>query len=130
MARSLPRLKFSLFSLLVSVSLACVMLAGAVSQWRMVKARQALWAQMNEGSFSVRVISIPGNPHLSISWLRQALGDFGQADLVYSPSDDPHQIQLRQVRKLFPESTIWGWPGTRSLPAGIKPLADGQYYRI
>lgn len=124
------RLKFSLRSLLVAVTGIGAMLGWVTWQWQVVRARQALWPRMNQGPFSVRVIGVPGSAPRHIPWLRVILGDFPEANLIYDPTSDPRGEQLRQARELFPEATIWGWPGQRSLPTGVQPLPEGQPYRI
>src|SRR5690349_19120525 len=125
-----PTIRFSLRTMLVAVTVAGILAGWTAWQYRIVNARRTFWPRFNDHNFSVRTIGMPGSPRPHIPWLRQLLGDFAESNLVYNPRQDPHGEQLRQVRELFPEAKIWGWPGDRSLPAGIEPLADGQYYRI
>jgi hypothetical protein len=96
----------------------------------MVQARRAYWPRFNDHEHSLRTVDLWPPDKAEIPWLRRLLGDGPTESLMYDPEKDPHGIQLREAKRLFPEATIWGWPRSKDLPEGIKALGENRRITI
>jgi hypothetical protein len=86
-----------------------------------VRERQAMRPLFSVPGYSLRLQPPERADPTPIPLIRKMLGDSPVGDLFYSPVDDPGQSQLRQARRLFPETNIWGWPDDiAELPAGLE----------
>jgi hypothetical protein len=116
-------LRFRLRTLLIVVAVLAVSCAWLGMAYRLVLERRAFWPNFNDHNFSLRVPTFIQRPdQADIPWIRRVMGDSPTVTLIYDPVHDEDGRQLRQVRKLFPEAHIWGWPNGKNLPEGIMPF--------
>jgi hypothetical protein len=93
----------------------------------MVQERNDFCPRFNEHHFCLRAAQLVPGDQASVSWLRKVMGDSPVPTLVYSPELDKDGSELRRVRRLFPEATIWGWQYSKQpLPEGIRPIPQGR----
>ncbi len=95
-----PRYQFGLRTLLVVVTLVCL-LSGGLYNWQMkiVRDRKACLAM--PGVFFIAPDDAHGNP---IGWLRTRLGDKPMRYVIVPPGTTPEE--LKRVTDLFPEATV------------------------
>jgi hypothetical protein len=85
--------QFSLRTLMIGVTLLCVLCAYVVHEARIVEARK-LWIDGRPSSFD--------DPNWQrISWLRQLLGDYSMDKVCINSADE-----LTQAKELFPEAIV------------------------
>jgi hypothetical protein len=127
----MKRMRISLRSLLIAISLCCALCGWLANEYRFIAARDAYWSNFNDHDFSLRVVgTIPHDP-AEVPFVRACLGDRPTSTLLYHPAKDPDGEQLRRAQQLFPEAHIWGWPYLNdALPEGMERLPEDRYVRI
>ncbi len=98
----------------------------------LVRERAAYWPRFNDHNHSLRTVGFyPPDPFPKLPWIRTFMGDRPIMSLVYDPTQDRDGSELREVRRLFPEATIWGWPSIQEeLPEGIVPYDEDRHLTI
>ena len=116
---TLPRLRFSLRTLFVIVTVCCIGIAWLTHQIGIVKHRQNLLRPLRNGHatiFTDKLASDLGfftkgrrpkwaNAECEISWLRQWLGD--ETVYLIQDHDVAKELPLQELQLAFPGTTIW-----------------------